>query len=58
MQATQYRIPIRHIAEAQHNVLATGGFIEKTMHGEFCKGGWQLRSRNEYDGHRVLLIKY
>ncbi|MCY1427943.1 hypothetical protein D9M71_438130 [compost metagenome] len=58
MQATQYRFPIRHVAEAEHNMLAAGGFIEKTMHGEFCKRGRQLRSGNEDDGHRVLLIKY
>ncbi|MNM71450.1 hypothetical protein D3C81_831160 [compost metagenome] len=56
MQAPQHRLPVGHITQAEHDVLAAGGFIEKTMHGEGRKGGRQLGSGNKNDGHVVLLI--
>ena len=56
MQAPQYRLAIGYITQAEHNVLAAGGFVEKTMHGERGKGGGQLGSGNKDDGHLVLLI--
>ncbi|MNJ44000.1 hypothetical protein D3C77_390320 [compost metagenome] len=56
MQASEHRLPIGDITQAEHNVLAARGFIEKTMHGENRKRGRQLGSGNKDDGHFVLLI--
>ncbi|MNH08023.1 hypothetical protein D3C79_674280 [compost metagenome] len=56
VQASQYRLPIGYITQAEHNVLAAGGFIEKTVHGEGRKWSRQLGSGNKDDGHFVLLI--
>jgi hypothetical protein len=56
VHATENRCAIGDIAEAEHNVLAPGGFFEKAAHGERGKRGRQLGSSDENDGHRVLLI--
>jgi hypothetical protein len=52
VQAAQYRSTVGNITQAQHNVLAAGGLIEKTVHGELCKRRWQLGSGDKNDRHR------
>jgi hypothetical protein len=47
----EHRGTVGDITQAQHNVLAAGGFIEKAMHGELRKRRWQLASGDKNDGH-------
>ncbi|CAI8999925.1 hypothetical protein EMIT0P43_90232 [Pseudomonas jessenii] len=52
VQPAEYRGTIVEFTQAQHNVLAAGGFIEKAMHGELRKRRWQLGSGDKNDRHR------
>jgi hypothetical protein len=56
VQTTKHGFAIGDVAQAEHNVLAPGGFFKKAAHGERGKRGRQLGSGDENDGHRVLLI--
>jgi hypothetical protein len=52
VQPTEYRGTVGDLTQAQHDVLATGGLIEKAVHDELRKRRWQLGSGDKNDRHR------